>query len=331
MKRISPISTKNIRRRISIARSFFSILSGPGRPLPGGMDGSATAGAGPCRRRAVLHAVQLLPSCTLSRWDKSGMRKESPGKPIACRYGGWSARVAFFDHPPHFALDLGELRFQRRAARIDHDVPLRREFGPVQPEGFAKTALDSISDHGFADRARHCEAQTGPTFPRGGVQGRDFARPAKGGEQRTGDAESVIIDKPEIGGAQNPGGPGKVERPALWFNPRFSPTVWVRRRGLRGRLFHRSRSACGGREPGAAPAPPGHPCSSFSREIRASWRAYDCSVETFSWASFLLGNYGILPGSLGTTRGAQCPPRRRTRGSGSLRSTVFSIAEAAGV
>src|ERR1700683_2028205 len=274
MKRISPISTKNIRRRISIDSSFFSILTGPGRPLPGGTDGSAAAGADPSRRPATLHAVQLLPSCIPNRWDKSGKPKESPEKPTACRYGGWSARVAFFDHSSHLTLNLGELRLQRRAARIEHDVPLRRDFRSVQPEDFAETALDSVADHSFADRARNGEAQAGSQFHRCA-----FARPAKGGEQRTGHAESVIINKPEIGGAQNPGGPGKVERSTLWFNPSvwFSPTVWVRRSGLRGRLFHRSPSACGGREPGAAPAPPGRPCSSFLREIHASWRAYDCS------------------------------------------------------
>ncbi len=92
---------------------------------------------------------------------------------------------------------------------------LRRDFGAVQPEGLAETALDPVAHHRLTDRARNGEAQTRPQnhCAIGAPVWRiAFARPAKGGEQRTGDAESVIIDEPEIGGAQNPGRPGKVER-----------------------------------------------------------------------------------------------------------------------
>ena len=74
----------------------------------------------------------------------------------------------------------------------------------MQAERLTKAALDPVAGHRLADRAWNGEAQAGAGCGCG-----VFARPAKGGEQRTGDAESVIIDKPEIGGAENPGRPGK--------------------------------------------------------------------------------------------------------------------------
>jgi hypothetical protein len=89
----------------------------------------------------------------------------------------WSTRVAFFDHPPHLALNLTELRVERRSPGIEHDVPLWGDFSAVQAENFAEAAFDAIADDGLPDRPWHGESKTRSQFDR-----RAFARPAKGGE-----------------------------------------------------------------------------------------------------------------------------------------------------
>jgi hypothetical protein len=139
----------------------------------------------------------------------------------------------------------------------------------LQSEGLSQAALDPVADHGRPDGARNSEPDAGACGRPAG-----FARLAEGGEQRTGDAESVIINMPEIGGAQDPGRPGEASLAA----------GGISRRERGGRLFRRSRSACAVRERAAATAPPGRPWSPSWSEIRASWRAFDYSVETFFWA-----------------------------------------------
>ena len=74
----------------------------------------------------------------------------------------------------------------------------------MQAEGFAQAALDSIADHRFTDGSRDGEPDARAEF-RVCLAGIDLARLAEGGKQWTGDAESVIIDMPEVGGAENPG------------------------------------------------------------------------------------------------------------------------------
>lgn len=85
---------------------------------------------------------------------------------------------------------------ERRAARIENDVPLRRDLIAMQAEGFAQTAFDAVADHGSAESARNGESNA-----RARLQCGLTACLAEGGEQRAGDAESVIINMPEVGRA----------------------------------------------------------------------------------------------------------------------------------
>ncbi len=80
----------------------------------------------------------------------------------------------------------------------------------MQAEGLAESALDSIAYDGSANGARDGEPQPRTTFRNG-----FGTRPAKGGEQRAGDAEALVIDKPEFGGAEHPGRPRKGPRGIL--------------------------------------------------------------------------------------------------------------------
>ena len=113
---------------------------------------------------------------------------------------------------------------ERRGTRIEYDVPLRRDLAAMQTEGFAQAALDAVADHCIAQSARDGEPDSRTNLGRRTIftrpsSWRVFARPsswrvfarlcfwrvfarlAEGCEQRTGDAESVIINVPEIGRA----------------------------------------------------------------------------------------------------------------------------------
>src|SRR5260370_1706900 len=111
--------------------------------------------------RATHHAFQSPASRTPSTWDESGRPKASRARSIAyIDEGGLRLRSAFFDHLPQRALDLRERRGARRPARVNHDIPLRPDFGAVQAERLTEPAFDAVADHRSADRARHGETQT---------------------------------------------------------------------------------------------------------------------------------------------------------------------------
>ncbi len=132
------------------------------------------------------------------------MRKGRLERSIACRYEGRSARVASIDHLPHFLLEIGESSLERRAPRVEHDIPFRSQPRFEHPECLSQTPLDPIADHRVADRAGNSETKPWPESRRVVRTG-----PAKGGEEGTGDAESLVINKPELGRAQNSRRPGK--------------------------------------------------------------------------------------------------------------------------
>ena len=134
---------------------------------------------------------------------------------------GSSAGVASTDHLSQRAFDFVESGVESRRAGIEHDIPLAAEFHPVQPEGLAESPLDAIA----LDRAAHCpgdcksQTRTGSVGP----------SQTECGEQGAGDAETMVIDKSEFGGTQDPGRPRKLECSA-------SRVSWIWRTG---RLFRR--------------------------------------------------------------------------------------------
>ena len=109
---------------------------------------------------------------------------------------------AFFDHLGERALEIGKRRVEGRFARVEDQVEVGRPLRAMQAERGAETPLDTVADHGSAEGARHGEAQAHPDSIA-------LARLRKGDEQRTGAAFTVIIDRSEIGGAQNAGRSGK--------------------------------------------------------------------------------------------------------------------------
>lgn len=95
-------------------------------------------------------------------------------------------------------LDFRKRCIEGGAARIDHDVPLRSDFGAVEPESLAEAALNPVADDGSANGAGHGETQA-----RAASRG-PRVRQAKGGEQGTGKANTVVISGSEFDGAQGP-------------------------------------------------------------------------------------------------------------------------------
>src|SRR5262249_8139526 len=112
--------------------SFFmcdSIPSGPDRILLHERDGSATAVAHPSKRRARRRIFQWIASCTRSKSGESGTRKANTETPTAYKYVKWQGSgSAFFDQSAKSLFDIGETGVQRRATRIEDNVPLRPDF-----------------------------------------------------------------------------------------------------------------------------------------------------------------------------------------------------------
>lgn len=108
------------------------------------------------------------------------------------------SRSAFFNHFPERKVDLVNGRFDRSFARVEHDIPLRPDFGTMHAERFSQTPFDPVANHRATDRSRNRKSKTSAgsvTF---------CVREAKRREQGSGEAHAVVIYRSEIGGAQNP-------------------------------------------------------------------------------------------------------------------------------
>ena len=104
-------------------------------------------------------------------------------------------------------LDFGKRRADRRAPRINDDVPPRRESGAMHSKRLAETALDAVSDDGATQGSRGCDAQAGTVTLNRAFCARNRAvnmRETECREQRIRDAQTLVINGSKIGGAQNP-------------------------------------------------------------------------------------------------------------------------------
>lgn len=195
-------------------------------------DGIAGDASAPSRRLEPRHILRRLPACIPNTSDESGRPRAGTETPIAYRYAITpGSRSAFFDHPGESPLKFGKTGGKRRPPGVEHDVPLRSKLRAMQAEDFAQAPLDAIANHGASDRARHGNPQSSAVRWRGLSPLRfrpTYARPAKRGEQRTGDAEALVISSSEVRGAQDPCTSRKSKLgPAGGFNWRSE------------RLFHR--------------------------------------------------------------------------------------------
>ncbi len=150
----------------------------------------------PATRRIFLPPA----SCKPNKSAQTGTPRAAAARAIAYRYAMFRSRVpAFFDYPRERPLEIGKRREDRRLAGVKNNVPIdRRPVRPVQPESRPQPPFDAIADHRSAQRPWYRE-------PDAHSCSIAFARQAKSGEQRTGYAGAVIIDRSEVGGAQNAG------------------------------------------------------------------------------------------------------------------------------
>lgn len=138
-----------------------------------------------------------LRSCTANRLDENGRPTAATGRSNVCKYARSQVLVpAFFDHLEQSAFDIGERSCRRRAAWIDHNVPLRADFGAVKPKRFTNPAFDPVADHRAANRARHGETDPGAIAV--------IPRKAERREDWTGNPSAVVIDNTKIRGSEDP-------------------------------------------------------------------------------------------------------------------------------
>ena len=131
------------------------------------------------------------------------------GKPHAYRYVKWrSLGSAFFDHLPERPLQLFKRCVERGFAGINHNVPLRADFGPMQTEEFTNPAFDAVTDDSPANGPRYGKSEarrrSGGRISNDDAIAVTLAGQAKRRKQRTGKATAIVIDGLELDGAQDP-------------------------------------------------------------------------------------------------------------------------------
>ncbi len=236
------------------------------------MGGSVKCASAPCRRLATRRTFLPLASCKPNTSADTGTPKAASARAIAYTYAMCRSQVpAFFDYPRERPLDIGEWRKNRRLARVENDIPVDSPVCAMQPECRSKTPLDAVADHRSAQRLGHREPDAHSCRI-------SFApRQTKRGEQRAGYSGTVIIDRSEIGGAQNA---RRSRKRLLAAGAGFN--------GSSGQLFRRSPSICGGPARGGATVRRGRSSFPSGTGIRESSRACDYSAEMYvsAWSFF---------------------------------------------
>jgi len=173
------------------------------------MDGSEIGAAYPARLLGPRRVFPPPAACIQNKSGGIGKRKAATARSIAYSYVmSLPLRSAFFDHLPQRPLDIRKGGAQGSPAGVNHDIPLWSDFRAVQPEGFPNAPFDPVADHRSADRARHRKSQSSS------ASGRVRTSQAKGREQGTGKADTVIIDGSKFGRAQNPRSLRELQRAA---------------------------------------------------------------------------------------------------------------------
>jgi hypothetical protein len=245
--------------------------NGPDRSLPHGRDGSAGDAASQAKRHGQARSGRPPPSCIPSRSDSNGRRRAGAGKSTAYSPAGprslWLASIYQFSH---FAAQLGEGRVEDGAAGIHDDIPLGPDQRKILAQRLAEAPADSIPHNRFPDPARHREtdSRTGGTRRIPGI-------PAEGREQAGGEASSLIVNLPELGGFENAAGFWKWPARSSPCLPATGRPWWP------GRRAHHSPSTSSGPWRGGGTEPPDHPWISCAPGSRAPSRGGGYWVEKF--------------------------------------------------
>jgi len=90
----------------------------------------------------------------------------------------------------HFALEIREGSLQSLASRVDDDGPLWTQVFELGADGLTDAPLDTVAHNGFADGARKRKTDAGPLDLR--------LTEAEGREERSGEADPLVVDLAEI-------------------------------------------------------------------------------------------------------------------------------------
>ncbi len=184
---------------------MLRIASGPDRILLHEMGGIGAAALIPSRCRGPRRIFPPIASCIPNRSDETGTQRADTERPTAYRYEERPAsRSAFFDYLTQGPFDRGKTCVENRAPGVEHDIPLRSEFRPVQSKGRPQTPFDPVPDDGPANGARNCKPET-RSLEAGVFRFRFFPLSTEGGKQRTGDSKAMVIGGAKLSGAQDPG------------------------------------------------------------------------------------------------------------------------------
>jgi len=105
----------------------------------------------------------------------------------------------------HFPQQLFMRGLQRRAPRVDNDVPPALDLRQTQTKQFTDAPLRTVSLHGLPECPGRSEPQP-RTRP-----GRPIHRKAERREIRTGKTDPILIDPAELSGTEEPSGLGEPE------------------------------------------------------------------------------------------------------------------------
>src|SRR4051812_32685062 len=121
------------------------------RIRPHEMDDSAGRAAILSRHRALHRTARLLRSCIPSMSDESDTRKAASARAIVCTYAKRRSRVlALQEHPFHVSFHLFHRGLQESFAGVENNRPPITKLPQMQPDGFAHSPLEAVSDHRFA-------------------------------------------------------------------------------------------------------------------------------------------------------------------------------------
>jgi hypothetical protein len=141
--------------------------NGPDRILLHETGGISAAAPSPSRFRGQRHTFQSTASCIPNTSDETGMPTAGTGTPTAYRYAEWLVSgSAFFNHPSQSPFERRETGIERRAPGVKHDIPLRSEFRAMQSKYRAQTPLNTIANHGSADRPRDRKSEPWTLYAR---------------------------------------------------------------------------------------------------------------------------------------------------------------------
>ena len=140
----------------------------------------------PCRRRGV----RSLAACIPNRWGGNGTPMAAMARLGFCTRGGRRRRlIASPKEPVDLLFQIRKGTHGQRPARIDHDIPRRRQLREPRPHHFAKASFETVPNDSLSDSSGSCETDTRTDA---------IARQAECGKVRPAVTETVVINFAEF-------------------------------------------------------------------------------------------------------------------------------------